>query len=49
MKYCDQCRKLFETDEEACPVCGNDLRDSGGSQKQDDDEIISIMPLIGLL
>lgn len=49
MKYCDTCRKFFETDEDVCPVCGNELQDSEGPQGPDDDEIVSIMPLIGLL
>ncbi len=27
MKYCEQCKKEYDTDQKECPVCGKELKE----------------------
>jgi len=54
MRYCDNCKKEFETTEDACPICGAIFSDipndeSTITNEYEAAEIISTMMTTGIL
>ena len=48
MKHCDNCNKVFDTDEVQCPVCGKDMQDVSDDDLSTE-EIVSSMTITGIL
>lgn len=48
MKHCDNCNKDFDTEEQTCPICGAELRDTS-SDETETAEIVSTMTITGIL
>lgn len=49
MKHCDNCNRDFDTKEKVCPICGSKLKEVKDTAESDTDEIVSTMPLTGIL
>lgn len=54
MKYCVNCKKKLDTEDEFCPICGTKLsemhQDAGDEMKENEAaEIISTMMITGIL
>ena len=54
MKYCINCKKKYNAEDELCPNCGSELcemsRDTGDEINENENaEIISVMMITGIL
>jgi rRNA maturation endonuclease Nob1 len=51
MKYCDKCKKEFETDNVICPICGNELQEieQENNNELEVAEIVSTMMITGII
>lgn len=54
MKYCNKCKREFETEEDTCPICGAMLIDVSKNEQNEINEdeaaeIISTMMITGIL
>lgn len=54
MKVCPNCKKVFKTEDELCPLCGEKLIEGQGDAERDKDELseeelVAVMTALGLL
>lgn len=48
MKYCEECKKEFDTEEQKCPICGEKLKQA--EQSEEDVAItVATMTTLGIL
>ncbi|MPM14070.1 hypothetical protein SDC9_60430 [bioreactor metagenome] len=50
MKYCENCEKKFDTEEQKCPICGANLIEEKDSEYDDTTaETVATMTTLGIL